>query len=75
MTPVNRRGLLLDASPGQIDVEEEQQRAEADDRGVELVMVAHQGVVQEVTVDLVPATHMLAFIVHVCLEAQKCFVA
>jgi hypothetical protein len=45
-------GLLLDAGPGKIHVKEQQQDAEADDGRVELVVVAHQGVVQQVAVDL-----------------------
>lgn len=45
-------GALLDARPGQVDVEEQQQDAEADDAGVEAVAVAHQRVVQQVAVDL-----------------------
>lgn len=47
-----RHGLLLDAGPGEVDVEEQQQDAEADDGRVELVVVPHQGVVQQVAVDL-----------------------
>lgn len=45
-------GLLLDAGPGEVDVKEQQEDAEADDGGVELVVVAHEGVVQQVAVDL-----------------------
>lgn len=47
-----RDGLLLDAGPGEVDVEEQQEDAEADDGRVELVVVPHQGVVQQVAVDL-----------------------
>ena len=47
-----RHRLFLDAGPGEVDVEEQQQGAEADDGGVELVALAHEGVVQQVAVNL-----------------------
>lgn len=49
---VLRDGLLLYARPGEVNIEEQQEDAEADDRRVELVAVPHQSVVQQVPVDL-----------------------
>ncbi|KAH8198892.1 hypothetical protein TruAng_006945 [Truncatella angustata] len=46
VAPRGRGGLLLDARPGQVDVEQEEQRAQANDRRVELVVVPHQRVVE-----------------------------
>lgn len=44
--------MLLDTRPGQVDVEEEEQRAESHNRRIELVMIAHESIVKEMTVDL-----------------------
>jgi len=39
-------GVLLDAGPGKVDVEEEEENTEADYRGIELIMLSHQSIVQ-----------------------------
>lgn len=44
--------LLLDARPRQVDIEQQQENTEADDGRIKSITVPHQGVMQQVPIDL-----------------------